>query len=215
MPRASTTSTAKASGKRSKRAGKGAKHKLETPKYEVSQDDWIDPTMPFRWRNPEQLVAADFEKEEAIQHVCRCLSQGGVELQVILYHMVPRIPSRTFASWRSANLEWSQDVDEAFEVGCARDIMKAQAIADGIQPLTYGHTTRAERAKYRADAKRDRLRINNIWKRVEAINRRYKPRNIIEGDKDHPLIPSKYVITPVKPSADAEDTHPARDAEDE
>lgn len=128
--------------------------------------------------------------------------------------MVPRIAKETLKDWRELHPEWNAEIDEAFDVGCALDIMRAQEIADGILPLTYGHTTAAQRAAFRQNERRDRLRIHNIWRRVEAINRRYKPRTIMEGDDDHPLIPSKFEITPVRP-IERDDDRPADRSEEE
>jgi hypothetical protein len=161
--------------------------------------DYVDPLKPFHWREPGLRKFTDEERQRAVDHICRCLAQGGVELVTIRNTMVPKLPKQTLTEWREMHPEWDQAIDDAFDAGCALDVLKAQRIADGIQPLTYGHTTAAQRSQYRQDVKRDRLRIHVIFKRVEAINRRYKPRNIIEGDEDHPLVPSKFEITPVKP----------------
>ena len=188
-----------------KKSARPAKNPRTSSASPDSEPEYIDPLKPFKWRDPRKAISDFAEQKLAVEHICRCLAQGGVELQVIRYHMIPRISKETLAKWRASTPEWNEAIDEAFEVGCALDVMKAQSIADGIQPLTYGHTTAAQRARYRQDVRRDRLRINNIWKRVEAINRRYKPRQILEGDDDHPLTPSTYQIMPVAPKAEAED----------
>jgi hypothetical protein len=164
-----------------------------------SQPEWIDPLQPFQWRDPAKAQSTAEERKVAIDHICRCLAQGGVELIAIQYSMVPRIPSMTLHHWREENDEWNAQISDAFDVGGAIDMMKAQRIADGIQPLTYGHTTKAQRAQARANERRDRLRVHVMFRRIEAIHRRYKPRTILEGDNEHPLIPSKFEITPVRP----------------
>lgn len=200
MPRVSTSRT-KASGGPSKRTAR----KPQLPAKARKLLGYIDPRAPYPWRDTSDGYPNDNERAEAIKHIVRCLSQGGVELCVILWHMVPRVSKASLFNWRKAHPEWDEEIEEAFETGCAMDVMKTQEISDGLLPITYGHTTKEERAKYRAEARRDRLRVNNIWKRVEAINRRYKPRTIMEGDEDHPLQPSVYQMMPTavtKPDPD-------------
>lgn len=133
--------------------------------------------------------------------------------------MVPRIPKQTLHEWRRKRPEWNQEIDDAWEVGCAEDQMTILRIGDGIQPLMYdGHTTRAQRAKYRADVKRDRLRIWAAQQRLQALNRRYSERHVLAGDMDAPLIPSKFVVTPVRSQHAEHAEHeeaPATDAGEE
>lgn len=130
--------------------------------------------------------------------------------------MVPRIPKVTLHDWRERHPDWNQAIDEAWEIGCAMEVMKMHRIADGAQPLVYGHTTATQRAQYRADVKRDRLRINGIQWSLERLNRRYQNRQVLAGDSDAPLIPSTFMIQPVRASHEDHEDHEDRpDHEDE
>jgi hypothetical protein len=172
----------------------------------VTSPDWIDPLQPFHWRDDKpDGYPTDVQRKRAVDHICACLAQGGTELITIQYACVPRIASATLLDWRKEHPDWDAAIIDAFDAGGAVEMRKAQEIADGMLPLTYGKTTQKERAKHRADTKRDRLRIHVMFKRIEAVHRKYKPRTIMEGDDEHPLIPSKFEITPVRP-ANATDT---------
>jgi hypothetical protein len=100
----------------------------------------------------------------------------------------------TLHAWRTKHPDWDAEIIDAFDAGGAIELRKVQAIADGIQPLTYGKTTKAQRAQHRADVKRDRMRMDAMFKRIEAVHRKYKPRTIMEGDEDHPLPAATYLV---------------------
>lgn len=127
--------------------------------------------------------------------------------------MVPVIPKPTLHEWREKHPEWNQAIEDAFEVGGASDMLEIKAIVDAVQPLQYGHTTFAQRAQHKADVRRDRLRAWQRMERVKALHRRYRDRHILEGDKDNPLIPSTFMIQPVR--AKTMDERPADPSEEE
>jgi hypothetical protein len=127
--------------------------------------------------------------------------------------MVPVIPKPTLHEWREKNPEWNQAIEDAFEVGGASDMLEIKAIVDAVQPLQYGHTTFAQRAQHKADVRRDRLRAWQRMERVKALHRRYRDRQILEGDKDNPLIPSTFIIQPTR--AKPMDERPADPSEEE
>lgn len=107
-------------------------------------------------------------------------------------------------------------LDDAWEVAGSMDQREIIAISDGMVPLKYGHTTAAQRAQHRANEKRDRLRIYARQKRLEAIHRRYSPRHVLANDPDNPLMPSTFVIQPVKAHHDDDDpAHRGNDREEE
>jgi hypothetical protein len=211
--------------KKSKPSSKGASQGLSTsssspksskeanrnryPGYHVEGN----PLPPFKWRTRLEGYPNDAERFVAITHICELLRVGGNELILIQDSMVPRIPSTTLQLWREKNPEWDAMISDAFDTGGAIEMRRAQAIADGQQPLTYGHTTKAERAQHRADVKRDRMRLDAMFRRIEAVHRRYKPRTILEGDEDHPVLPAKYMMQPVKPVHDDSEA-PSRSEEE-
>lgn len=129
--------------------------------------------------------------------------------------MVPRLHRNTLYEWRTKHPEWNEELDEAWEVGCALDQMEIIDIADGIPTLKFGGTTRAQRMQYRMDVKRDRLRIYAREKRLQSLNHRYTTRQVIAGDADHPLIPSNFIIQPVAARRHDDEDKPARNDHEE
>ncbi len=206
------------SGKKAKKSSTTAtgKAKATRPTSNERCSKYSNPTdlQPFRWRDPRKLHSTEAERQVAVDHICKLLSRGGVELIWICYHvMVPVIPKPTLHEWREKHPEWNQAIEDAFEVGGASDMLEIKAIVDAVQPLQYGHTTFAQRAQHKADVRRDRLRAWQRMERVKALHRRYRDRHILEGDKDNPLIPSTFMIQPVR--AKPMDERPADPSEEE
>lgn len=214
MPKAKTyrrTSSSKpAKGSRASAISKKSSAKPSPPVTQTPAERFA----PFVWRDPAKAQSTDAEKAVAVEHICKLLAGGGIEMIWILFHvMVPRIAKRTFMDWREAHPDWNIMVDEAFEVGGAVDMMNAMKVAEGLEPKYYGYETYPQRQRRRENEKRDRLRYHALMKRVQLIHHRYRDGIVVAGDKDSPLIPSVFQITPVRARHD--DDKPADTTEEE